>query len=418
MPSRPSADPRPDDPEDLLGQAFFRERNVADLAAEDVDDQGPSVARRLLPRALLCLALLVVTDVVLRRTVPPESLVAWMDPEPATYIVKVERFANSPAPDLLVLGSSRVRDGVVPSVLEETFAARGGHDVDVYAMGLVNAKLAEWRAYLRSHLPDPPPERVVIGVTGSELVRVHGFQYAARFLWRPSDLVDYLGRTSYDDLKVEHVESFLASMLGDVWYLFDFRGPLRECATAWVLGRLGLDEYAPRSTERQREQSRWITDFVMADDGHAPPLEASPRTLAQKIARDEDAVRRTIPGRELVRDAEMRDGGFEVLVELVEDLHARGCRVALVEMPTSPYLQELNPVLHGDVFRRRVGLLCAELGATWVPLPPKHTHLTNDMYVDVNHLADTGARRYSRALAQGLLAAGFLDDPDDDEDGR
>lgn len=412
MSSRPPDESLPpDDDEDLLGQAFFRERNVADLAAAaQRHDVGPSIARRILPRAALALALLVVVDVVLRSAVPPESLLMWMDPEPAAYVVKVERFAERPAPDVLVLGSSRVRDGVVPDEVEAVLARRGLPDVDVYAMGLVNAKLAEWRAFVRGHLPDPAPERVVIGVTGSELIRVHGFQYAARFLWRLADLRDYVARTSYADFEVEHVESFLASSIGEWWYLFEYREPLRERLVAWALGVVGLDEYAPRSSPRLQEQSAWIRDFVLADDGYAAPLEASPLTLAAKLRRDERSVQRTILQRELVRDPEMREGSFDVLVELVADLERRGCRVALVEMPVSPYLQSLNPVLHGDVFRRRLALLCDELDVTWVAMPPERSHLTDAMYSDVNHLTDGGARRYSKALARELLAAGFFDE--------
>ncbi|MBM3984374.1 MAG: hypothetical protein FJ296_01580 [Planctomycetes bacterium] len=51
-------------------------------------------------------------------------------------------------------------------------------------------------------------------------------------------------------------------------------------------------------------------------------------------------------------------------------LDARGCRLALVEMPVSPYLQQRNPVLHGPVFRDRMAELAAEresCGCRWRP---------------------------------------------------
>ncbi len=409
----PADPPPPADDADLLAEAFFREKNVADLADAGVDGAGPSIARRLVPLVLGVVALLVVTDVALRHWMPVEDLVPWMAPEPAAYIAKVERFASSPAPDVLVLGSSRVRDGVVPDEVEGEIVKRGGPELDVYSLGLVNAKLAEWRAFARSHLPDPAPKRVVIGVTGSELVRVHGFQYAARFLWRPADLVDYVGRTSYEDFKVANVESFLESLLGECWYLFQQRLPLRKRLVETVLETVGLGENDAGKLERRAATRAWLTDFIMSEDGYAPQPDAPARSLAQSIKLDERDVQRSIPQRELVRDSEMREGSFEVLAELVADLKSQGCSVALVEMPTSPYLQALNPVLHGDVFRQRAAELCEELDIVWIAMPPSRTFLTDAMYTDVNHLDVNGARRYSRVLGRLLLASGFLDEDDE-----
>ena len=102
-----------------------------------------------------------------------------------------------------------------------------------------------------------------------------------------------------------------------------------------------------------------------------------------------------------------------MLEELVADLRSRGCKVAFVEVPTSPFLQELNPVLHGDTFRERFAQVCDNLDATWIPFGPERSFFSNGMYRDVSHFSVRGARTFSRAFARRLLASGFLDEDDD-----
>jgi hypothetical protein len=91
-------------------------------------------------------------------------------------------------------------------------------------------------------------------------------------------------------------------------------------------------------------------------------------------------------------------------------LAERGCQLAVVETPVSPWLQQRNPVLHGDVFRQRMSELADELGIVWIPMPERTTHLTNALYTDACHLSAAGARRYTRLLFRALDDAGFLQD--------
>ncbi len=417
-----------DDGEDLLSEAFFRDRNVAD-EVHGPDGEGrsaagggpvrPSIARRLLPRLGLLVLAFAVIDVVLRTVLPPPVLVRQMQGEAAAYTVKVDAFAEGPAPDVLFLGSSRVRDGMVPQVMAERLGSTWGRVPRVYNLGLVNAKAEEWYSLVASHLPEPPPPYVIIGVTGSELVRVHNFQYAARFLWRRSTFADYLGRTSWHDFRVEHVEHYLESVLGRVWYLFGQRIALRNRLDHAVRDALGL------TNERQRLLRDMLGNetekFVTAPDGYTVPTKESRQTLADRLEEDPDGVR--VPKRELEHPAEIVEGSdFALLRDIVTLLRERGSRVALVEMPVSPYLQERNPVLHGGGipprggrggragFRERVAAVASDLDVPWVPFPARANNLDNRLYVDVNHLTTTGARRYTAILHRKLTERGFFDE--------
>src|SRR6187399_795866 len=176
----------PDPPAgDTLGEAFFR--GAPDAHADDEPrEPGRLVLRRLVLRVLLLLALLAAGDLVVRLAFPPESLLPWMEREFASYTVKLSRFEATPAPDLLFLGNSRVHDGVVPSIFAEALTRRWNRPavqpVRVFNLGLMNAKAAELAAVARDHLPDPPPRRIVIGLSGTEFENADDFQYASRFL--------------------------------------------------------------------------------------------------------------------------------------------------------------------------------------------------------------------------------------------
>ena len=395
-------EPRPGDPGDgeLLERAFYRDRNVADVGL-DAGAPPVRIGRRLLPRVALVVGLLVVLDVVLRATLGSEGLVRHMTMEPASYLLKVSRFAGSPAPDVLIMGSSRARDGFVPSVLAEALESEWERPVRVYNLGLVNAKAEELYSLASTAMPDPAPERVILAITGSEIVRAHNFQYAARFLWTPALAWRYLQRTSWDDFRIEHFEHYLESAVGRAWFLFRHRDAFRAAIERWVAERMGRDRGDAYDAAEDVEA------FVMAPDGFHRIDVGTGMTLAQKLRRDPESVR--IPPRELRRPAELSEGGrFQALRDTIAALEARGSRVAIVELPSSPYLQAQSPVQHGHVFRRRMAELADELGLVWVPYPAEANYLSNELYLDINHLTELGAQRYTQGVFVKLRDKGFF----------
>jgi hypothetical protein len=394
-------------PAEVLVEAFHRAGDPRGGGAPY--EPGLVVLRRLAFRLAVVLALVAAGDALLRRALPPEALLPWMEREFAAYSVKVARCAAAPAPDVLFLGNSRVHDGVVPEIFGEALAQRWGRPARAYNLGLMNAKAAELAALSRAHLPEPPPARVVIGLSGTEMCSAHEFQYASRFLWDAPELLDWLRRTPPALLEAKHVESWLESALGRACYAFSVRAALRLAATerlqdAWHAA-FGLP-----LPHRQRGVRAliglWNRQDVLSPGGRFDDPSPQPN-LAGLLAQGD--VR--IPPYSLGDASELLDGAdFPLLAAVVTDLQARGCRVALAEVPPSPWLQERCPDFHGDLFRRRAAEFAAPLGVPFVPMPPSETQLDDTSYVDANHLTRAGARRFTRLLADRLAATGFLDD--------
>jgi hypothetical protein len=397
-----------DPPPDLLEQAWLRDRNVADTVATG----GHRIWRRLLWRVGVVLALLVVIDVVLAAALPPVELLPDTQMEAAVYTVKVDRFAAAPAPDVLFFGSSRVRDGIVPSVAKEELEEYWGRPVRAYNLGLPNATLEEYRALVGSHLPDPAPRFVVLGLSGTEVVAPDDFQYASRFLWQWPQFSSWLGNVSWKGFQVAHVENYVESVLARHWYLFGQRDALRTR----LLRALGLESRPDLATDPSAPGAD-VMAGILSDDGFTHRPEFS--NLAQRLKNDPEAVR--LPAREREFPAELVQGSrFDKLREVVAVLRAKGCRVALAEVPPSPYLQQLNPVLHGPGlpakgarpaqpgFRERMAALADELDMPFVPCDAQASGLGNEVYLDVNHLNEAGARRYTRLLVKSLIEAGFF----------
>lgn len=402
MPTEPPA-PTPE----LLGAACLREGDPR--AGLPADEPGRRILLRFLLRLAGVLALLAAGDLVLRRLLPDAALLPWMEREFAAYTVKVERARTGPAPELLVLGNSRVHDGVVPEALGQALSARLGRPARVFNLGLMNAKVAEWSALVRDHLPDPPPARVVIGLSGTEAVHEHEFQYASRFLWSAREAADWLARTPPARLEVAQLGHWIESLLGRAWHAFALRDALRLRADERLEDLAHQAFGTPRALKARAvrvQVGRYNLADALAPGGRLQDPGPQP-SLAGLLAAG-GGVR--IPPYSLADPAPLvRGDDFPLLRDVVTRLRARGCRVALFEMPPSPWLQAQCPEFHGDLFRLRMADFARTLDLPFVPMPPGETLLDDGSYVDANHLSQAGALRFTRLLAERLAATGFLD---------
>jgi hypothetical protein len=398
-----SGAPAPDGPAgDTLGQAFCRE-NLGTFLSDAPREPGRRVLRRLALRVLVVLLLLAAGDLVVRRLVPPESLLPWMDREFASYTVKLDRFEHAPAPDLLFLGNSRVHDGIVPSIFADALQQSWGRPARVFNLGLMNAKAAELAAVARGHLPDPPPKRIVIGISGTEFTNVAEFQYASRFLWSGSEFCDYLRRTPASRLEREHIENWLGASIGKAWYCFAERDALQLALESRVRELFGQPD---QNRNVRLRISRYNRLDALSADGTSNEGLPQPN-LAAMLAQGDDV---RIPPYSLGDTSEITRGAdYPLMRAVLTELAARGCRVALVEVPPSPWLQEQAPEFHGDLFRQRMAEFAGSLGIPFVPMPPSATFLGNDAYVDANHLNRNGAERFSTILVKRLADTGFFE---------
>ena len=53
--------------------------------------------------------------------------------------------------------------------------------------------------------------------------------------------------------------------------------------------------------------------------------------------------------------------------------------------------------------------LAEDIGVVWIPYPAEPNYLSNELYVDINHLTPTGAKRYTDGLFSKLRDAGFFE---------
>ena len=399
-----------DAPQEILGAAVDRNRPAWSTAPAGPTEPGGRILARLGLRVALVLALLAALDLAVRAALPPEALLPYMEREFASYTVKVDRFATQPAPDVVFVGNSRVHDGVVPEVFAEGLAQRWGRPASAYNLGLMNAKTEELAALVRSHFPDPAPRRVVIGLSGTEIVNAHEFQYASRFLWSAGDFSGWLARTPLQHVQVAHVESFLESELCRVWYLFAERDALRTALSERLQDTLHawFGRSVPPLVRAVRVQvGRHNLADALADDGYYD--EPGPQSSLARMLAEGDDVR--VPPYSKADFSELQRGAeFPLLRDVVRELQSRGCRVALAEVPPSPWLQEQCPEFHGELFRTRMAEFAASVGVPAVAMRPGETFLTDATYIDANHLTRAGAQRYSRLLLERLEQAGFFDD--------
>ena len=81
--------------DDLLAEAFFRDRQGA---GEVTGPAGGPALRRLLPRLLTVVAVLLALDLLVCALWPPEALLPWTQNEEAAYTVKVARVCPTRPP--------------------------------------------------------------------------------------------------------------------------------------------------------------------------------------------------------------------------------------------------------------------------------------------------------------------------------
>jgi hypothetical protein len=395
-------DPHPD----VLSQAYFRDRNVAE------EEDGPpealrSILGRLMLRAVPVLLLVVATDLLTRWAFPPEKLLLFMQREVRDFVFKVESFLEHPTPDVLFLGSSRIRDALIPERFARDLSTKWGRPVRVYNLGLGGAKTEELYALVTSHMTDPPPPYVVIACSGSEVARVHQFQFASRFLWRLPEFFNYILHTPSPRFHSKNVEYYLESLLCRPWYVFKHRDAIstlfEDRIEIWLNFNETDEETALRIKTRKQALER-----LLGDDGFWPVYKKGP-SLEMQLRKDPDSI--PILESELSRNPLILDEtSNRLLKQIVTRLRGMGCKVAVVEIPPSPYLQRRSPVLHGEGFRKWMTRAAQELDLLFIPLSPRETRLTNALYRDTGHMIEAGAERYTSLLFKKLVDSGFFEE--------
>lgn len=394
---------------DLISQAFFRDKNVAD------EDQRPgdrfkTIAFKSLLFLIPLFVLVWVVDAAVQRYLPPEKILPYMQKEIAFYTLKVEQFQQMPLPDVVVIGSSRARNGVNAKQLTDDLSRYWGRPARAFNLGLDGAMMAEFRSLLSSRMPDPPPPYVVLCVSGQEVVQFKNFFFAPRFLWSAPDLFDYLSRVTFEEFSSTSVEYYIESVICRFWYIFKHRDALKEMCKEKAGILFGIKSFEDSEKNRlSPHRMKELRNLILSEYGFEPE-EHRGMNLEERLKKNPKSMP-PVTKRRLEKDAALFEKtDIEGLVgSAVEYARRNGSKIILVECPPSPYDQKQRSVLSGAGFRQWMTDLAKKLDVPFIPMPAEETALTNDLYEDASHLSPDGANKYTRLMFEKLRDSGFLD---------
>lgn len=289
----------------------------------------------------------------------PEPLL-WGD---ETTQVKVAQMDALGCADVVVLGSSTARDGLVPAVLEDELGVRA------YNAALDAATPALLDRWLREEVdPRLEPRTVVVGLTSADLNDNSEAGDAAvrsydRSIMGRDDPVGRLGA-----LAAEHSA------------LVRHRAQLRQPDELWAaLGRL-----------RRGERTEGLDAAALIDADGAG-------RSRRELVYDGSSVAATFAAEQLLNDYAVGGAQLQSLRGLVERLQRDGVEVVIVLLPVTDDYLDLHP--HPDDVARFVEAL-EGLDTRVVDL--HDTGYDEALFADTHHLNGRGSERLTREVAHHL----------------
>jgi len=363
---------------------------LADADANPIVRQPNPESNPLLCSWLFCVAILATVEAGL-HLLPPCALLSFNQHDyllsqalDYTTIKRVNSLCG--APDVLVIGSSRAREGLVPAVLKAELELRGvfGADVRNYAAAYARAR-TQYALLCLLRSSGHMPRILVYGVTPYELAssekekEVTARLLELRDLW---DADDVMTRREW----VRH--------LGDA----AFNGAERLFLTLWMRELVRAEARGPGAClggmtsglrlHRQRrlkdEEGSLLTD-----------------------RRPHDAVAAFMGESELEGRGNLGEEGKTYARRVVELAVESNCEVIVVELPVSRVLRDLYPEGVYDDFARFWETESKAAGVRFVRFDELGVSFGDAEMADQGHPNWTGAEKLSKAVAR-LLTNDYL----------
>lgn len=343
------------------------------------------VPRRPLIIVLSATATLVAADLAVRWN---ESSVLRY--ENNVYARKTAALAQARAPAMLLLGSSRVRYGFVP----EEFAAATGQRA--FNLGVPNAKVVEWRMLARAARRIHPAQRIVLGVNCGEFRGNYQPEDAARLYFRADDFRRYVASHGWSG---PVAGAFLKGAATPLWSAYGHRFALRLA----VEDRLGVAEWGVATLAGE---FRAAADRGVSADGNDHPWQADPpdEAFASQVAAGRYDARAMRPP-----PFDAAAPAFAEFALLLREIRQHGADAMVVYMPNCPALEARWACVE-PVMRARIEEICHAAGTAWMTLAD--VPRTDADFVDEAHAGEPLARRFSRRVAEQIIALGWIDRPD------
>ncbi len=297
-------------------------------------------------------------------------------------------------PDIVLLGSSRVRYGLDPSVFEQVLCHKA------YNVALSGSKIVEWTVLARRLFKDYTPRVVVIGINASEVRTDYVPTEAARHLFNFDDLVESIRTDGYS---IDVVGAFAQRELGPLWKTYDRRYEI----LAW--GQERLASILPKQAQLARELRERAAQPRPAN-GYDHPWSHGRRlkTLMQKMMEDHLAVVEENSPKHRP-DA----SSFIRLGNLLDDLQSKGIRTIVAYIPNSPTTENRWRMIEPEI-TDCIARVCQGRGVPFLHWNPGQLPRTDQDYLDETHVGWPLAREISRRVAEQIHALALLDDSNRD----
>ncbi len=288
-----------------------------------------------------------------------------------------------PTPDVLVMGTSRAREGLQSPELAALLAPSFGATPVVRNYGIAAGRVDVSLAILeRMIAADHIPSVIVLVIDASDLRDREPHVERSRMLTLGTLAAD-VGRNGWpSEDEMTHV---LGNSLG-------LRMALARTTLRYRLFRRGSVDAAARGNAALGGRSRWNLGWLEANQGKSPdqypPMKQPEERLRKSIAQ-----------------FVVNPRAVDRLQAFVEIASARGIQIVLAEVPTSPPVRAgSNVVTAASELRATLSSLAGPCVRTWL-VEPHLDDFATQQFLDHSHLNAMGARRFAELVAPTVSTA-------------
>ena len=352
------------------------------------DAERTPLGRKLLRSGLLLgVGLYLVVEVSLHFS-DPSTFIVYADSDGrSAYRAARQSLDRLEPPELMFVGSSRVREGISAPTIALLAEEKAGRPVRVANYGLAGACADAISALVdRAVAVQAAPRVLCYGVSPTQFRERTGVKRQAEF-WSQSDWMDEWEWDRTGELS-KVLPGVLRSEMEELSCVLRYRDWFRHGAEHWWTLPASVDNplQGGESSHHSEEDTRERTDFDVAE---------TRRLLAKYL-----------------RGKTLADSQVAHLRQVAETCKEHEIQLVLFEIPFPPTVQALLPRRYLPQFRTRLREISDELGIRWVNLKEMGFEPRDEDFRDRAHLGPEGHLRYSTRVFQkvvrpqlGLLAS-------------
>ncbi|MCG8406687.1 MAG: hypothetical protein MI923_15940 [Phycisphaerales bacterium] len=352
-------------------------------------DFPTSSARRRIVVVSTTILSLITVDLVIRH---------YDDELTAFYMNRYERKQQvlnrlSDKPEIILMGSSRVKYGLVPEEFQRVTGRRA------FNLGIPASKVIEWQLYAEQCFAEYRPALVVLGINASAIRADYLPMPAATDLFHWEDFATYCKTDGWSD---QVAKQYLTREIGSFWAFYHRRYGLK------MLLQEQMGFLLPKHAQHAMERRAMVAEPCPNDGYEHPWLKGRQlRNLGIKLEEDGEWVWSAAPP-PFSPDAP----AITHFERFLAWFNQRGIRVIVAYLPNSPLAEERWRSVEPQMITA-IEASCRKHGIDFLPHNPKEIPATNYDYLQELHVGLPLARQISRRIAGHIVSLGLL--PTDDE---